>query len=143
MVDNILSLLPHRPPFVMVDELLFADATSSRTSYRLSPDNLFVENGKWNEAGLLENMAQTVAAGAGYMAQLSNEAVQVGFIGGVKNFVVVDLPSVGDELMTETVVTDGVFNMVRAEGKVSCKGKLIASCELNIFIGNIFIGPQS
>jgi len=143
MVDNILSLLPHRPPFVMVDELLFADGKSSRTSYRVSPDNLFVEDGKWNEAGLLENMAQTVAAGAGYMAQLSNEAVQVGFIGGVKNFVVKSLPSVGDELITETVVADTVFNMVRVEGQVSCNGILISSCELNIFIGNIFIGPQS
>jgi predicted hotdog family 3-hydroxylacyl-ACP dehydratase len=143
MVDNILSLLPHRPPFVMVDELLFADGKSARTSYRVSSDNLFVENGKWNEAGLLENMAQTVAAGAGYIAKSRNEAVQVGFIGGVKNFVVGILPSVGDELITETVVTDGVFNMVRVEGRAHSKGKLIASCEFNIFIGNIFIGPQS
>lgn len=134
MVDNILSLLPHRPPFVMVDELLFADATSSRTSYRVSPDNLFVEDGKWNEAGLLENMAQTVAAGAGYMAQLSNEAVKVGFIGGVKNFMVRTLPSVGDQLITEITITDVVFNMFRVDGMISCKGKLIASCELNIFI---------
>ena len=138
MVDNILSLLPHRPPFVMVDELLFADDRSARTSYRVSSNNLFVEDGKWNEAGLLENMAQTVAAGAGYMAKSRNEPVQVGFIGGVKNFGVKELPSVGEHLITETVVTDDVFNMVRVEGKISCEGKLIASGELNIFIG-----PQS
>jgi len=134
MVDTILSILPHRPPFVMVDELLFADAVSARTSYRVSPDNLFVEDGKWNEAGLLENMAQTVAAGAGYMAKSRNEPVRVGFIGGVKNFVVEDLPAVGEELITETLITDAVFNMFRAEGMISSKGKLIASCELNIFI---------
>jgi predicted hotdog family 3-hydroxylacyl-ACP dehydratase len=138
MVDNILSLLPHRPPFVMIDELLFADGSSARTSYHVSPDNPLVEDGKWSEAGLLENIAQTVAAGAGYMAKSRNEAVQVGFIGGVKNFVVADLPSVGDQLITETIVTDDVFNMVRVEGKIHSKGTLIASCELNIFIG-----PQS
>ncbi len=138
MVDNILSILPHRPPFIMVDELLFADDRSARTSYRVPPDNLFVEDGKWNEAGLLENMAQTVAAGAGYMAKSRNEAVQIGFIGGVKNFVIAELPAVGDLLITETVVTDTVFNMVRVEGKVHSKGTLIASGELNIFIG-----PQS
>ena len=122
----------------MIDELLFADGSSARTSYCVSPDNLFVENGKWNEAGLLENMAQTVAAGAGYMAKSRNEAVQVGFIGGVKNFVVADLPSAGDQLLTETIVTDSFSNMVRVEGKISSKGALIASCELHIFIG-----PQS
>jgi predicted hotdog family 3-hydroxylacyl-ACP dehydratase len=138
MVDNILSLLPHRPPFVMVDDLLFADSISARTSYRVSADNLFVENGKWNEAGLLENMAQTVAVGEGYMALRTNEPVRIGFIGGVKNFVVTELPSVGDELITEIFITDVVFKMVRAEGRVHNKGKLIASCELNIFIG-----PQS
>jgi predicted hotdog family 3-hydroxylacyl-ACP dehydratase len=117
---------------------LFADSVSAQTSYRVSEDNLFVEDGKWNEAGLLENMAQTVAAGAGFMAKSRNEAVQVGFIGGIKNFVVADLPSAGDKLITETLITDTVFNMVRAEGKVHRKGALIASCELNIFIG-----PQS
>jgi predicted hotdog family 3-hydroxylacyl-ACP dehydratase len=138
MVDNILSLLPHRPPFVMVDELLFADGRTARTSYRVSPDNLFVENGKWNEAGLLENMAQTVAAGAGYMAKSRNGTVQVGFIGGVKNFVAAILPSVGDQLITEINITDVVYNMVRVEGMISCNGKLIASGDLSIFIG-----PQS
>ncbi|HEY4288588.1 MAG TPA: 3-hydroxyacyl-ACP dehydratase [Puia sp.] len=136
MVDNILSLLPHRPPFVMIDELLFADSVSSRTSYRVSPDNVFTENGKWSEAGLLENMAQTVAAGAGYMARSSNEAVKVGFIGAVKNFVVGDLPFVGDQLITEITITDTVFNMVRVEGVISCNGSPIASGELNIFIND-------
>lgn len=138
MAENILTLIPHRPPFVMIGELLFADGQSTRTSYRVSPDNLFVENEKWNEAGLLENIAQTVAAGAGYMAQKRNEAVQVGFIGAVKNFTVVDLPRVGDELVTETTITDSVFNMVVVRGNVRHNDTLIASCEMNIFIG-----PQS
>jgi predicted hotdog family 3-hydroxylacyl-ACP dehydratase len=138
MVDNILALIPHRPPFVMVDELLFADGLSARTSYRVSRDNLFVENEKWNEAGLLENMAQTVAAGAGYMAKKRNEAVQAGFIGAVKNFMVGNLPCVGDELVTETIITDSVFNMVHVTGNIRHNDTLIASCEINIFIG-----PQS
>src|SRR5260221_3328317 len=135
MVENILSLIPHRPPFVMVGELLFADGVSALTSCRVSRDNLFVENEKWNEAGLLENMAQTVAAGAGYMAKSRNEAVPVGFIGAVKNFIVVDLPAVGDELVTGITITDAVFNMVLVTGNIRRNDTLIASCEMNIFIG--------
>jgi predicted hotdog family 3-hydroxylacyl-ACP dehydratase len=138
MVEDILALIPHRPPFVMIGKLLFADGLSTRTSYRVSPDNLFVAKGKWNEAGLLENIAQTVAAGAGYMAKKRNEAAQVGFIGAVKNFTVVALPCVGDELITETTITDSVFNMVLVTGDIRHNNTLIASCEMNIFIG-----PQS
>lgn len=138
MVEDILALIPHRPPFVMIGELLFADDLSARTSYRASRDNLFVENERFNEAGLLENMAQTVAAGAGYMAKKRNEAVRVGFIGAVKNFTVVDLPRAGDELVTETTITDSVFNMVLITGNIRHNDTLIASCEMNIFIG-----PQS
>lgn len=138
MVEDILALIPHRPPFVMIGELLFADDLSARTSYCVSRDNLFVENERFNEAGLLENMAQTVAAGAGYMAKKRNEAVRVGFIGAVKNFTVVDLPDAGDELVTETTITDSVFNMVLITGNIRHNDTLIASCEMNIFIG-----PQS
>jgi len=133
--ENILSLIPHRPPFIMIGHLLSADDNSTRTSYQVSEDNLFVEKGRWSEGGLLENMAQTVAAGAGYLSKSRHEAVQVGFIGAVKNFEVWELPSVHDELITETTVSDRVFNMVRVEGKVWRRESLIARCEMNIFIG--------
>ncbi len=90
--ENIQSLIPQRPPFVMIDELIYSDERSSRTSLRVSDDNIFVVNGKLREPGLLENIAQTAAARAGHAAQLENKPVQVGYIGAVKNFEVFTCP---------------------------------------------------
>jgi len=134
--ENIISLLPHRPPFIMIGELLFADDHCTRTGFRVNKDNIFVDKGKWSEAGLLENMAQTVAAGAGYRAVNSDQPVEIGFIGAVKNFEVLDLPSVDDQLITEATVMDKAFNMIIVEGKIWRNDALIARCEMNIFVGS-------
>ena len=55
----------------------------------------------FTEPGLLENIAQTAAARAGYEAKKENEPVRVGYIGAVKNFEVFDLPGLHDMIETE------------------------------------------
>ncbi|HMJ46203.1 MAG TPA: hypothetical protein VK498_02685, partial [Ferruginibacter sp.] len=67
--DAILSYIPQRPPFVMVDKILSSGESSTRTSFIIHEKNIFVENGKFREPGLVENIAQTAAAGAGYSQQ--------------------------------------------------------------------------
>jgi predicted hotdog family 3-hydroxylacyl-ACP dehydratase len=132
--ENILSLIPQRPPFVMVDELLFCDESSTKTSFRIIQDNVLVFNGKLSEAGLMENIAQTAAAGTGYKANLDNIPVTVGYIGSVKNFEVFELPKIGDELVTEIKIENRVFDMTIISGTVKRNDELIAQCEMNIFI---------
>ncbi|HXB10170.1 MAG TPA: hypothetical protein VNW04_23765 [Puia sp.] len=135
-VNDILELLPHRPPFIMIGDLLFADNCQTRTAYTLSADNLLVENAKWSEAGLLENMAQTVAAGAGYRAKQAGLPVQTGYIAAVKNFEVTHLPQVGQRLVTETILKESIASMIVVEATVWRDDRLIARCELNIFAGS-------
>ena len=63
--DNILDFIPQRHPFVMVDELVSVDDSRTVSSFYITQHTLFSESGEFYEAGLIENMAQTVAAGAG------------------------------------------------------------------------------
>ena len=42
---SIIDIIPHRPPFVMIDTLLYADKEKARSTFYIQPDNLFVENG--------------------------------------------------------------------------------------------------
>ena len=107
--ENIQSLIPQRPPFVMIDELVYSDEKSSRTSLLINNDNIFVVNGELREPGLLENIAQTAAAHAGYDAYKENQPVKVGYIGAVKNFEVFRLPLLNDRIETEITVEDQVF----------------------------------
>jgi 3-hydroxymyristoyl/3-hydroxydecanoyl-(acyl carrier protein) dehydratase len=132
--ENILSLIPQRPPFVMVDKLLYADETSATTSFLINEKNIFVVNGKFREAGLVENMAQTAAARAGHISSTHKKIPAIGYIGDVKNLEIVELPEIDDELETEITVERQIFEVTIITGKVMCKKKLIASCEMKIFI---------
>jgi len=131
---SILSLIPQKPPFVMVDELLFSDDNITKTSFTITADNVFVINGEFSEAGLMENMAQTAAAGSGNMARIENRPVLNGYIGQVKNFEIYSLPKVGDVLMTEVKIEVQVFAAGIVSGKIWCNEVEVAQCEMKIFI---------
>lgn len=118
----------------MVDQLLHADETTARCSFIINEDNPLIIDGIFQEGGLLENIAQTAAAQAGYKALTENKPVAAGFIGAVKDFEVFALPKTGDELLTEITVEDQVFDVTVITGKVWHGDMLLASCEMKIFI---------
>ena len=118
----------------MVDELLYADETRARTSFVITAENVLAINGVFQEGGLLENMAQTSAAHAGYSAYLENKPVKSGFIGAVKDLNIVSLPSVGEVLITDVVIENQIFNVTLVSAKVRCADTIIASCEMKIFL---------
>jgi predicted hotdog family 3-hydroxylacyl-ACP dehydratase len=134
--ENIESLIPQRKPFVMIDELSFSDGKQTRTRLQVRADNIFVQNNLLTEPALLENIAQTAAARAGYEAKKQNAPVRVGYIGAVKNFEVFDLPAVGDIVETEIIIGNQVFDVSVIKGMVRCNNKVIAKCEMKIFIKN-------
>jgi predicted hotdog family 3-hydroxylacyl-ACP dehydratase len=132
---DIKSLIPQKPPFVMIDKLLSCDENATITSFRVLADNVMVTDGEFTEGGLMENMAQTAAARAGYMAQRTGESVKDGYIAFIKNLEILRLPKVGDELLTEVKITDQVFGMTVISGTVTCNNVIQAKCEMSIFEG--------
>src|SRR5665647_177738 len=133
-MENILTLIPQRAPFVMVDELLCSDGNSTQTRFRVKEGNILVMNGEFSEGGLLENFAQTAAAGAGYMAMKEKKPVSAGYIGAVKNFEIFDLPKINDELVTEVRIESRIFDVTIISGTIRRNNTLIAQCEMNIYI---------
>lgn len=135
LTTDILSLIPQRPPFVMIDSILHYDEVVTRSAFRIMAGNILLENGRLSEAGLVENIAQTAAARAGLIANTSQQAVQVGYIGSLKNLRVYDLPKLDDVLETETRVENQIFDVTVVKGKVWCNNVLLVECEMKIFIG--------
>lgn len=131
---DITTLIPQRPPFVMIDRLTTCDETVASTALLVKDDNIFVEDGRLTEPGLVENIAQTAAARAGYVATSGNKPVQLGYIGAIKNLVIHSLPLVNDELATEISIVNQVFDVTFIQGKISCNNALLATCEMKIFI---------
>jgi hypothetical protein len=135
-VENVIRLIPQKPPFVMVGKLLYTDANTTRSSFYIDVDNVFVKNGFFQEAGLMENIAQTAALNAGYLAQIENKPVAVGYIGAVTGFEIFALPKAGDEIITEVSGQNQIFDIIVLSGKVSLNGNLLAQCEMKVFSKN-------
>ena len=127
-------MIPQRPPFVMVDRLLAFTETTARGGFRIKTGNIFLENGEFKEPGLLENIAQTAAALAGYISKKENKPVAIGYIGSVKNLEIYSFPKIGDELFTEITIENQIFDVTIISGTISCNEKLLAQCKIKIFI---------
>ena len=121
----------------MVDRLVEIVDKSTVTTFRIREDNVFCENGEFREPGLIENMAQTAAAGVGYVSGKTGKNPPVGFIGGLRNLRIDELPRVGSEIRTEVTVEHEVFDATVVTGKIFLEERCIASCELKIFLMKI------
>src|SRR6187402_566288 len=119
---DIQSFIPQRPPFVMIDKLLSVDEAVIRTGFNIKSDNIFVENGEFKEPGLVENIAQSAAARAGYISRRENKPIAVGYIGAIKNLEIYSFPKTGDELITEITIENQIFDVTIISGTISCKG---------------------
>lgn len=132
--EQILNLIPQRPPIVMIDKFISAADGKTMTGLTVKEDNIFVENGLLREPGLIENIAQSAAAGVGYVYSNSGKPIPLGFIGAVKNLKVYSLPAVGDELITDVKIEHEVFEITMISSRIRCSEKLIAECEMKIYL---------
>lgn len=129
-----MKYIPQAEPFVMIDELTAAAETLTETVFTVRSGHLFVEDGCFTEPGLIENMAQTAAAGTGYRSIQANEQPPVGFIGAIKNLQIDMLPRTGDTIHTSVSFLAQVMNAHIVQAQVKLKEKIIASAEFKIFL---------
>ena len=128
---GILELIPQRPPFVMVDSLIYCDLSITRTQLEVRADNIFNDGGRLSTAGICENIAQTCAA-----RLASGQAVKLGYIGAISNMQVYRTPVTGETLVTEIKVLQEVFNITLVHAVVKCGDELIAETDLKIALGD-------
>lgn len=129
-----MKYIPQAPPFVMIDELLHTTGTETVTAFTVKEGHLFVEHGHFTEPGLIENIAQTAAAGMGKKAEDNQEPVQVGFIGAIKNWELQALPLVGETIQTRITVLHQIMNAHIVQGVITRNGVQIAAAEFKIFL---------
>lgn len=129
-----MKYIPQAPPFEMIDALLDAAGGNATTTLTIRPDNILVDGNAFTAAGLIENMAQTAASGAGFESHSRQQPPQVGFIGAVKGFYVSQLPQVHDRIITKTTVLNVIGQVQVVKGEVFLDGHCIAGAEYKIFL---------
>ena len=132
--EDVFRFLPHRPPFVMIDEIIAMPGKHPVSRFTIRADNVLVVDGHFSASGLVENMAQTAGAATGLAGQSSGKPPVLGYIGAVKDLTVFALPQIGQTLDTETILVHQVMNALIVRGAVHCEGQLLATCELKIFL---------
>ena len=134
--DKLLELIPQRPPIVMVDALTGFEEERFQTRFLVKDGEILVENGKLTEPGLIENIAQTAAAGVGYKYTRKNKPIPIGFIGAVQKLRIFDLPLVGQTIDTVVEILHVVMDIRVVSGKITCNNRSIAQCELKLFLND-------
>lgn len=131
---DIESLIPQRPPFVLVDKLLSCDQQKTTSSFMVRADHVLCEKDSLLEAGLIENIAQTAAARMGYLSKVEGQPVKTGYIGSIKNLVVHFRPGLNKQLTTEVEMAGEYMGFSLIRGSVHVDGALAVACEMRIFL---------
>ncbi|HJA87679.1 MAG TPA: beta-hydroxyacyl-ACP dehydratase [Candidatus Parabacteroides intestinavium] len=132
---SITRLLPQREPILMVDELVHVEEDQAETSFEIRADNYFIEKDRLAEVGLIEHIAQSASAFAGYKAmETGSIEPPVGLIGEIKRFHCYRCPQVGEVLHTTVRMGAEVAGITLLTGEVRIQEEIIADTQMKIFV---------
>ena len=131
---KIQQLIPQKPPMVMIDALLYYDATKVISGFTILENNLFVQNAEFTEPGLIEHMAQTVAMYTGYHFYINNVQAPEGYIGAIKGVEIIKLPKVGDQLETEVIILEEIMGISLTKGTTRLNGEIIMTAQMKTVV---------
>lgn len=132
--NEITSVIPHREPFVMIGSLLSVSAEAIESNFTIKADNILSEEGKFSFPGLIENIAQTCAAGFGYLDQQKGSGPKLGFIGAISKLKTFNQALVGETIHTKIETVTSFNNVVLIKGANFVGEKLLMECEMKIVI---------
>lgn len=133
-LPEIIDYIPQKPPVVMVDRIFRGNDKSVLTGLFIKEDNIFSERGVFSESGLIENIAQSAAAGVGIDYVNAGLPIPLGFIGAVKSLNIHFLPEVNTHIYTLIEEVNEVFGITIIHGIVFSDRGVVASCEMKVLV---------
>ncbi len=132
---NIKTYIPQREPFIMIDSLLQANETGFLSSFLVEDDNLFIDNNVLSESAIVENIAQTCAAGFGYLSSLEVEAeARLGFIGAITKLEVYNEVTANTLIETQVTILSTFESIHLIEGIARTSNTDLIKCQMKIVL---------
>jgi 3-hydroxymyristoyl/3-hydroxydecanoyl-(acyl carrier protein) dehydratase len=129
------ELIPQRDPMIMIDAFYDATESEADTGFTITEDNLFCgDDGLFAEPGLVEHIAQSASAFAGYKAKMANRPTPIGYIGELKKFRIHFLPRAGDELRTRIRILSEVLGVSLLTAETTVNGETAVQGQMKIYI---------
>lgn len=113
--EKLLALIPQRAPIVMVSSLDSYHDKGLVSTFLVEGGNIFVDEEKLAESGLLEHMAQSVALHTGYHYYLRREHAPMGYIGSVQNVEIHRLPRIGETVSSRIHIVQEFMGVTLVE----------------------------
>jgi len=132
------SFIPQRCPFVMIDELIESTAHTFQSQFVIQKDNLFLIDGQLSDVALIENIAQTCAAGLEYQHRKTTsgktQTTRLGFIGAVSQLEVKNRAKEGQKITTYVNLVTEFDSIFLLHGRVFYLQELLLSCQLKVVL---------
>lgn len=130
----IADLLPHRPPMLWVDEVLFHEGDEVRCGLTLRADHVFASGGAIEPITSVEWMAQTVGALVGLYDRKRSLSPRPGYLIAIPEaHFLVESFAVGDVLELWARRVWGDETLASFESQVRRAGELAAKAQLSVY----------
>jgi predicted hotdog family 3-hydroxylacyl-ACP dehydratase len=128
------TLLPHRPPMVLLDEVVACDEARLSAVVTIRPTSLFLEANRVPGHVGIEYMAQACGAFAGAEALRRGEAVRIGFLLGTRRYIM-HAPwfHLGERLTVSVSLGYRDESMATFDGCIDVAGTLAAEARLTVY----------
>lgn len=127
---DIETLIPHRRPMRLIDRMVEADPTTMTCAGIVRADDPFVRDGRLDPSGLLEWMAQTMAALVTFRDPRPDTN---GYLVGSRQVDLPDVPvHVGDELIVRVREDGTLGDYASFNGEVTLGGRLVCKGNLKV-----------
>lgn len=129
-LKNIIDLIPQKAPFVMVSELISYNEEQLVAGFYIQESNILVTENCFIEAGIIENMAQSVALHTGYQYFLLEKEAPTGYLGAIKKTEIFRLPKVGEFLETTVTIIQEFMGITLVQITVNIGQEIIAQGQM-------------
>ncbi len=124
--------IPQKHPFVFVDHIYDLENHRWKASFVIPEEHVFLDGEEFLQSGLIEVMAQSVAAGMTLLNK--DDTPRVGFIGEVKGFKLFRNVRKGDNLDISVEITNHVFGVLLIHGTIASNGQPVAEGDLKLVV---------
>lgn len=140
MLPDFRLLIPHRPPMVLIDEVVEYGPRVIRARRTVRAGDPFVGPGGLEDAALLECVAQTIAAGDALYAKSKGGRVIKGYLTGLTGVQVQGRAAVGEtiDIVADCLKRMDGMGLFEAEARVG--KRLIVQGRFKLFV-EVDYGP--
>lgn len=129
------QFLPQKAPFIMIDSLEISRTDNFSSTYTICADSIFLSKGELTEFALIENIAQTCAAGLAASQSLPSSQNTVGYMGGISKLAIYQLPRLHDTIRTHVQVLQTFGKLFLIKGLIELDENPLIECEMKIAAG--------